>query len=117
MEVEVEVSLVGDGGYLRALVNVPIKGEGGKIKYTNLVLGLVREVEKEDEEEEGGGSKEELKDLPSCVKIKGSRKCLLIGLEVECEGNRRGRRKGRAIYRQENVVSCMSKSLVGVGDP
>jgi hypothetical protein len=53
MEMEVEVSLVGDGGCSRALVNVPLKGEGGK-RYTNLVLGLVREVEKEDEEEEGG---------------------------------------------------------------
>jgi len=38
-------------------------------------------------------------------------------LEVECEGNRPGRREGRATYRQKNVVSCMSKSLVGVGDP
>jgi hypothetical protein len=28
----------------------PFKGEGGK-RYTNLVLGLVKEIEKEDEEE------------------------------------------------------------------
>jgi hypothetical protein len=28
----------------------PLKGEGGK-RYTNLVFGLVKEVEKEDEEE------------------------------------------------------------------
>ncbi len=53
MEMEVEVSLVGDGACSRALVNVPLKGEGGK-RYKNLVLSLVREVEKEDEEEEGG---------------------------------------------------------------
>jgi hypothetical protein len=78
---------------------------------------LVRELEKEEKEEEGGGSKEELKYFPSCVWLKGSRKCLLIGLEVECEGNKPGRREGRATYRQKNVVSCMSKSLVGVGDP
>jgi hypothetical protein len=31
------------------------------------VLGLVRELEKEEKEEEGGGSKEELKYFPSCV--------------------------------------------------
>jgi len=80
------------------------------------VLGLVREVEKEDEEGEGSGFKEELKYLPSCVKLKGSRKCLLIGLEVECEGNRLGRREVRATYRKKNVVSCMNKSLIGVGD-
>jgi len=116
VEVEVEVSLVGDGGYSRALVNVPFKGEKGK-RYTNLVLGLVREVEKEDEKEEGGGSKEELKYFPSCVKIKGSKKRLLIGLEVECEGNRPKRKEGRATYRQEYVVSCMNKILVGLGDP
>ncbi len=77
-----EVSLVGDGGYSRALVNVPLKGEGGK-KYTNLVLNLVREVKKEDEEEEGGGSKEELKDLPSCVKIKGSGNRIISLKELE----------------------------------
>lgn len=53
MEIEVEVSLVGDGGYSKALANVPVKGEGRK-RYTNLVLGLVREVEKEDEEKEEG---------------------------------------------------------------
>jgi hypothetical protein len=28
----------------------PLKGEGGK-RYTNLMLGLVKEIEKEDEEE------------------------------------------------------------------
>jgi hypothetical protein len=31
----------------------PLKGEGRK-RYTNLVLGLVKEVEKEDEEEKEG---------------------------------------------------------------
>jgi hypothetical protein len=52
MEMEVEVSLMGDDTYSRVvLVNVPFKGEGGK-RYINLVLNLVREVKKEDEEEE-----------------------------------------------------------------
>ncbi len=52
MEMEVEVSLMGDDTYLRVvLVNVPFKGEGGK-RYINLVLNLVREVKTEDEKEE-----------------------------------------------------------------
>jgi hypothetical protein len=62
MEVEVEVSLVGDDTYSRVvLVNVPLKGEGGK-RYINLVLNLVKEIKKEDEEE--------VKGLPSCVRTK-----------------------------------------------
>jgi hypothetical protein len=36
---------------------------------------------------------------------------------VEGEGNRAGKGEGRATYRQDNVVSSMRKSLVGVGDP
>jgi len=49
MEMEMEVSLVGDGGYTRAvLVSVPFKGEGGK-RHIDLMLGLVKEVEKEEE--------------------------------------------------------------------
>jgi hypothetical protein len=52
MEMEVEVSLMGDDTYSKvALVNVPFKGEGGK-RYINLVLNLVREVKKDDEEED-----------------------------------------------------------------
>jgi len=50
VEMEVEVSLVGDGGYTRAvLVSVSFKGEGRK-RYIDLMLGLVKEVEKEEEE-------------------------------------------------------------------
>jgi hypothetical protein len=49
---EVKVSLVGDGNYSRVvLVNIPLKGEGGK-RYMNLVLSLIKGVEKEEEEEE-----------------------------------------------------------------
>ncbi len=52
VDMEVEVSLVGDGNYSRVvLVNIPLKGKGGK-RYMDLVLGLVRGVEKEEEEEE-----------------------------------------------------------------
>jgi hypothetical protein len=52
MEMEMEVSLVGDDTYSKlVLMNVPFKGEGGK-RYINLVLNLAREVKKEDEEEE-----------------------------------------------------------------
>jgi len=52
MEMEVEVSLMGDDTYSRVVsVNVPFNGEGGK-RYINLVLNLVREAKKEDEEEE-----------------------------------------------------------------
>ncbi len=52
MEMEMEVSLVGDDTYWKlVLMNVPFKGEGGK-RYINLVLNLVKEVKKEDEEEE-----------------------------------------------------------------
>ncbi len=50
VEMEVEVSLVGDGGYTRVvLVSVSFKGEGRK-RYIDLMLGLVKEVEKEEEE-------------------------------------------------------------------
>jgi len=46
MEMEMEVSLVGDDTYSKlVLLNVPFKGEVGK-KYINLVLNLVREVKK-----------------------------------------------------------------------
>jgi len=34
------------------LLSVPFKGKGGK-RYIDLVLGLVKGVEKEEEEEEG----------------------------------------------------------------
>ncbi len=52
VDMEVEVSLVGDGNYsMVVLVNIPLKGKGGK-RYMDLVLGLVRGVEKEEEEEE-----------------------------------------------------------------
>jgi hypothetical protein len=52
MKMEMEVSLVGDDTYSRVvLVNVPLKGEGGK-RYINLVLNLVNGVKNEDEEEE-----------------------------------------------------------------
>ncbi len=39
-----------------------------RVKNIDLILGLVREVEKEDEEEEGGWHEEEVKGPPSCVR-------------------------------------------------
>jgi hypothetical protein len=52
VDMEVEVSLVGDGNYSKVvLVNIPLKGKGGK-RYMDLVLGLVRGVKEEEEEEE-----------------------------------------------------------------
>jgi hypothetical protein len=52
MDMEVEVSVVGDGNYSKVvLVNIPLKGKCGK-RYMDLVLGLVKGVKKEEEEEE-----------------------------------------------------------------
>ncbi len=52
VDMEVEVSLVGDGNYSKVvLVNIPLNGKGGK-RYMDLVLGLLRGVKKEEEEKE-----------------------------------------------------------------
>lgn len=52
MELELKVSLVGDGSYSKVvLMSVPLKGKRGK--SIDLILGLIKEVEKEDEEEKG----------------------------------------------------------------
>ncbi len=57
VDMEVEVSLVGDGNYSKVvLVNIPLKAKGGK-RYMDLVLGLVRGVKKEEEEERGDNLK------------------------------------------------------------
>jgi hypothetical protein len=38
------------------LLSIPFKGKGGK-RYINLVIGLVKGVEKEEEKEEGTNSR------------------------------------------------------------
>jgi hypothetical protein len=55
MEMEVDVSLVGDGGCSRViLVSCSTQGKKWK-RYKEPMLGLVRKFEKEDEEEEEEG--------------------------------------------------------------
>ncbi len=57
VDMEVKVSLAGDGNYSRVvLVNIPLKGKIGK-RYMDLMLGLVKKVEKEEEDRWGANLK------------------------------------------------------------
>jgi hypothetical protein len=85
MEMEVEASLVGDGGCSREVSKeVPLKGARRK-RYKKVVLGLVKRSKKRrmGKKEEGSNLEVGIEGLPSCVRARevGKRRINLKELE------------------------------------